>query len=644
MVRYPHLYKERRPFVKLQEGIAFGRLKLAFRVACAMSLVALFIHSAEGRDVFSDAATFRRGFIDANGNGLFTTGKAEFPDALKAGDADNAVHQAKIKGCSTGVVLRTETVCYPYANICREETVAYFPQTVFKKEGQEKDYLISSVVNLTDVAPFAVTNSNQYSYFLRYRWDGTRTTNSYAGVILNAGWTYGKSYVEGDPTSGGSGFLIGINGAGSFWLYPGYGRGNTTFSGTPSGYAVPSNEWTDCAIVVSNSQLTVYTYRTNFPNIYVSAAKSLVYAAATNYSTTLFLGGQSATSSDAGQTLTGSGNEWKVFRGSIHSFAAWPRALTLDEVKQVFAWPRMDLVRLGTANGSSLEFGGGASPAVTAGTPTEWVDTPSALTFANPSFTVAFDIPDYHAGMGQVLRVIPTATSESGTLQVSINGTVTGYLSMRPGKAGTLYIPAARFVLGTNTLQLTRSSASGTIRFDAIALGGSFLVGKEDNSGGEFVQEQEQWKDYYALDGKWKHVNRAIMAPIGPKASTNSIHCIMPEELLPRHPLRFTARVHPSAGDYASTRTYPEMQDLAIYVNRSGTPALAGQYSRLKGWTNLVVEVAAEDVLPGENVFSIVNETQKWWDDDFRDYAWTTIDCFRVEVLPAANGTMILLR
>ena len=86
------------------------------------------------------------------------------------------------------------------------------------------------------------------------------------------------------------------------------------------------------------------------------------------------------------------------------------------------------------------------------------------------------------------------------------------------------------------------------------------------------------------------------------------------------------------------------MQDLAVYVNRSHVPALAGPYSRFKGWTNLVVEVAAEDVLPGENVFTLVNETQKWWDDDFNDYAWTSIDCFRVEVLPALDGTMILLR
>ena len=108
MVRYTHLYRERRPFVKLQKGIVPGKgCKLALMATCAMVFVALFVLSAAGSDVFSDAATFRRGFIDANGNGLFTTGKAELPDALKGGDAENAAHQANVKGCSTGVVLRT---------------------------------------------------------------------------------------------------------------------------------------------------------------------------------------------------------------------------------------------------------------------------------------------------------------------------------------------------------------------------------------------------------------------------------------------------------------------------------------------------------------------------------------------------------
>lgn len=46
--------------------------------------------------------------------------------------------------------------------------------------------------------------------------------------------------------------------------------------------------------------MTVYTYRTNFPGIYESTTRNLSQAAATNYSTTLFLGGQTATASDSG--------------------------------------------------------------------------------------------------------------------------------------------------------------------------------------------------------------------------------------------------------------------------------------------------------------------------------------------------------
>ena len=595
-----------------------------------------------GRDVFSDASMFRRGFADADANGLLTDGKTEFLDALKAGDAASINHTATHYGCSTGIVIRTETVCYPYAKVCREEPVAYFPQTVFLKEGSDDRYLISSLVNLTDSSPFYVTNANQYTFFIRYRWDGINPTN-HPGVFLNAGWQYGNKYVAGDPTSGGTGFLLGVSAAGNLWCYGGRGGTSTTVNSAPGSSTVLSNEWTDCAIVVSNFQLTAYTYRTNFANIYKTSTISLSTVVATNYSKKIYLGGQDATTSDAGWTYSGSGNPWKVFRGSIHSFAAWPRALTLDEIRQVFAWPRTDLVRLGTANGSPLDLAGGTSAAATAGTPTEWKDTPAALSSSNPSFTVTFDVPAHDVGLGQVLRVIPTDDSDMGSLAVSVNGTAAGSLGIRPGRASSLYIDASRFVAGANTLQLTRSASSGTLRFDAIALGGGIQIGLRNSATGEFVQEQTQWVNYYPTDGNWKHVNRAIMAPTGAN-STNRVHFFMPDELTPRHPIRFTACVLPSRGDYSATRDYPELQDLAIYVNDSPTPSMAGPVSRLKGWTNLVVEVSAEDVRPGDNVFAIVNESQKWWDDDFHDYAWTSIDCFRVEVLRESKGMAPILR
>ena len=42
MVRYPHLYKERRPFVKLQEGIAFGRGRKLALFVCLAALAGVY--------------------------------------------------------------------------------------------------------------------------------------------------------------------------------------------------------------------------------------------------------------------------------------------------------------------------------------------------------------------------------------------------------------------------------------------------------------------------------------------------------------------------------------------------------------------------------------------------------------------------
>ena len=606
-----------------------------------LAVVGSIATASLGRDVFSDASMFRRGFTDADANGLLTDGKTEFLDALKAGDAANISHTATHHGCSTGIVIRTETVCYPYAKVCREEPVAYLPQTVFLKDGSDDRYLISSRVNLTDSSPFYVTNANQYTFFIRYRWDGNNPTNIFAGVLLNAGWQYGKTYTAGDQTSGGTGFMLGIWKDGNLWCYAGHHE-KPRVTSAPSGYGVLSNEWTDCAIVVSNFQLTAYMYRTNFPNIFKTSTIDLSTAIATNYCNDIYLGGQDATGDAGSKYTSGSANKWKVFRGSIHSFAAWPRALTLDEIRQVFAWPRTDLVRLGTANGSSLDLAGGTSAAATAGTPTEWKDTPAALSSSNPSFTVTFDVPAHDVGLGQVLRVIPTDNSDMGSLAVSVNGTAAGALEIHPGGASSLYINALHFVAGENTLCLTRSSSSGTLRFDAIALGGGVQIGLNDSSNSEFVKEDDKWVNYYSTDGNWKHVSRVVMAPTD-SHSTNRVHFFMPDELTQRHPIRFTARVLPTKGG-SSTRDYPEWQDLAIYVNDSPTPLMAGPVSRLKGWTNLVVVVSAENVHPGDNVFAIVNESKKWWDDDSNDYAWTSIDCFRVEILREKKGMILIVQ
>ena len=101
-------------------------------------------------DVFSDAKSWHQGFVDANGDGIFNVGKAEFPESLLIAEPNNAAHNVTIgtiwasmapsgvSGVHTSVVLRTEAVVNPYTKATGNETVAYLPQDVAMDGGKLK--------------------------------------------------------------------------------------------------------------------------------------------------------------------------------------------------------------------------------------------------------------------------------------------------------------------------------------------------------------------------------------------------------------------------------------------------------------------------------------------------------------------------
>ena len=97
-------------------------MKATIKALAAVCMGALVSLAAMANDVFSDAAIWHRGFVDANGNGVLDAGNAEFPDGLVAGDASSANHQVFT---NNSVTLRTEMVRFPYANTSREETIRW---------------------------------------------------------------------------------------------------------------------------------------------------------------------------------------------------------------------------------------------------------------------------------------------------------------------------------------------------------------------------------------------------------------------------------------------------------------------------------------------------------------------------------------
>ena len=301
------------------------------------------------------------------------------------------------------------------------------------------------------ILPFAVDLTKECTFFIRYRWSGESPAgNGMQNYILCAG------------DSSNYGFLVAIMSNGCYNAYSANVCSKTWNGATEE--KVKPNEWTDFAVTVKNRRLTIYSYQESSSNINIYEVNGNSGTTTGSPLSRVALG-CSYVDGGCGYGYNSTAQRIRAFRGSIQSFASWERALSADEVRQVFAWPSPDLARLGTANNSAQEFEGGAAPT-----------------------TVNFNVAAKDAGLPQVLRVSATSTSAAGTFSVSVNGTASGSLSVTPGKTTTFYVKKNLTVAGANTLTLTRTSAD-PVTIDAIALGGSIQLGNADGSFTEFAPE-----------------------------------------------------------------------------------------------------------------------------------------------------------
>ncbi|MBR3221498.1 MAG: hypothetical protein IKF72_04630 [Kiritimatiellae bacterium] len=425
------------------------------RRSLILTCAAVAAAACNAGDVFSDAKSWHQGFVDVNGDGVMNVGKTEFPESLLLADPNNAAHNVTIgtiwgstavSGVHTSVVLRTENVINPYTKVNWSETVAYLPQDV-AMDGDKLKYWSAGA---HPASPFTVDLTKECTFFIRFKWSG----ESPAGNDM-------PNYILGAGDSGVYGFVVSVMSNGCYNTYSG-GIWSKTWNGT-SDVRVKPNEWTDFAVTVKNRKLTIYSYQ--------ESSDDIATLEVTGNATT-------RTGTPNGNVLLGismdgaCGYEWsttagrlRAFRGSIQSYAAWERALSADEVRQVFAWPASDLVRLGTANDSAQEFTGGDAPT-----------------------TFSFDVAAKDAGLAQVLRMTATSTSAAGTFSVSLNGAAIGSLTVSPGKTALFPIKKNLTVAGANTITLTRTS-SDPVAIDAIALGGGIQIGSANGTSSEFAPE-----------------------------------------------------------------------------------------------------------------------------------------------------------
>ncbi len=559
--------------------------------------IALAAATASAKDVFSDAAVWHQGFYGSGTMGASST--TVFPDKLRAGDASSAYHKLTRNGNASGVQFVSDTVVYPNpyppytAMVSRQETVAYLQQ--------------SSVSTISFTNPFPITNSNVYTLFVRFKWDGT-TKDSNLARFINAGYGYGAK----------CGFLLGINSSKKFVLYSTSG-GNATLD-SPT---VTANVWTDCAIVVANNTMTIYIQKQGSAVQSGVISTSFGTAAATSYSKTIHLGGESGTAKP-------------VFPGYFHAFASWPRALGADEIKEVFAYPMTrDLVRLGTKNGNGLEFNGAPQNVAGSGSSTEdWTQVAPKLTAAAPSQSLTFTVPAIDAGIPQILRVAFAADTARGPVQVSLNGAVAGEISAKPNRTALLMVAGVRS--GANTLTLTRGAASGDIALDAIALGGGFQIGLANNNKADFPETQPTSSNpYYAYctNAVWTNVRRDLNYQGGTDYNRQYIHLDVPEEVAgsKEYSLRFKTNVNPGGSSLDHT--------FALYVNGAAeaekTATLASG-----GWRTFQCDIPGTKLVAGRNVFLLANTSGT---GGYVTYAG--IDYYRFEPNYKPNvPTMIWLR
>lgn len=318
-------------------------------------------------------------------------------------------------------------------------------------------------------------------------------------------------------------------------------------------------------------------------------------------------------------------NFTKTFRGSFHQIATWNRAMSTDEMKEVLAWPRSDLMRVGVRDGKADEFRGGTATSQDA---REWTLPTSFASGDSATITFRTDHTGEEA-MQQLFRWYPAADTAAGQVKLTVNGTDVGTLDVTPGETAYLKVNGGLLVAGENTLTLTRTDAgAGALKLDAAALGGSWQMGDANNTYTEFAHEGNGYVDHDVLDGNWRSIKRVIFGNIpnaeGKKSgSTNVVyHFAVPAEFRNGN---FSWRLGWKDGPNDS-RFIPLMRINGTQVYAA--PSDAKFHS---------VDVPATLLQEGDNKLEICNQSV------FVNGAYYWYDYVRLEIVPH-RGMMILLR
>ena len=613
----------------------------------------------EALSPFDDVTYWFRGGVDSSGNGVLDSGSYEFRDVSHASDASHAHHRMTLQQANAAnydlLEARVGKVVLPYAGrVLDEAPYLHLPQRfvtngVFTAEtGTEYAYgtIHSNFINLPNFLsdfPSGVSCTN-YTVFIRFRDESRVSGRQIEHGLFQLGFHWGNA----------CGISVNLNDNGGAVLPKLYvGSSQQTVSGEK--FRIPYGRWCDLAVRVEGPQVTfgicqnvneegaltnrLYAFTTLtagagkntaiLPNQRwgriggEEAGVSCVYTNNYSYqvpkSGTMVAGG---THDDPGMS-----NKAKALRGDIQTFAFWTRALSNNEILQVFSERRPAIVLMGLANGTNSEFTGADGTGDAGGLhPEDWNPV---LNAAHPAASVAFTVVDGEEGVPQYLRIRPVPTSAVATVRVDLDGTTLASKTMRPDRDALIYIPAAKLARGAHALTFTRADAKGgDFAIDAFRIYGSWRIGNGKGYGGMVHETTHPYqyaspRRFPVTDGNMDHFARGFS---GAATGDNSTH-VIPFEI----PGSWLGRMRDATFSFSLDEG--TAQDFEILLN--GTLVQTIPSAAVKKMH--VVAIPAGGFVAGENLLTVRKTTANGG-------TWVNCSRYMLSLGKMDDGTLMLLR
>lgn len=576
--------------------------------------------------VFDDAVFLFRGDRDANGNGYYN-----------ANEMRNAVDINSSLTTSVGInnfnAFTNEVVHCPYSGkVLNSRCLNFAPEITHTYVTNVVDTTTNITVTATgrvskvyinNVFKSVTGNCSNYTVVVRFRREAVhKVTSEFQDWMLRIGY---------DWNNGGRGLAIGYNGSVMTNRYLTIMAGRNSFNKNDSKWMshTETNTWTDLAVAIDGWKMKVWyiqegdnTLRTATTTFSYDSTKLSQLAALSSWQVQLGSEKDATTPTKIYEMTNGvktmSDNAYKCFAGSIQQLAFWTRTLTDEDVRQAFGATAPVEFQVGLANGKSSEF----TASSTSVNPDNWSELNPSIS-AGGSISVAYT-NDFAIKVPQLLKIIPTSASATGTLLVKMNGAAVKTVLVEPGRTNCVPVDAALFAASSlNTLTLTRTDNGSTpIVVDALSLGGSWVAGWDSPHNDVFKAEHavnNTVGTYYA-GGDWHVLWRGVTTS-GTSSQRITLNFPIEKRLVDRgYAFRYVGRVNTAAG-----------RDVDVILN--GTTILGTYELTQKVHT---IPLPSEYLVDGMNTLVLQAAGTK-----------TGYSCFSyhlVEFEPPADGTMIILR